>query len=67
MATLLNKIEFDLTIRKYGEKRSSRTMYDPYPMKEDKEPELEVQEELKFKSLSVVEVMRKLLDYIRDY
>jgi len=50
--------EFDLTVRRYGYKN------DPYmPMpKGDEEPEL--LEELKYKSLSVVEVIRKLLDYI---
>ena len=66
MAIFLNKIEFDLTVKKYGEK-GNRSMYDPpMRMNDDKEPELEIKEELNFKSLSALEVMRKLLDYLRD-
>lgn len=64
MAIISGKIEFDLTIRKYGDKHN---IYDYPTWKRGEEPKLEVIEELKFRSLSVVEVMRKLLDYIRDY
>lgn len=55
--------EFDLVVRKKGykftefEERFNRTT-------ENKEPE--VLEELKFNILSAVEVMRRLLDYIRE-
>lgn len=58
MAIGLSKIEFDLTVRKYGEKHEPYESYDPR-----KKPQFEVMEELKFKSLDVREVMRKLLDY----
>jgi hypothetical protein len=66
MAFYLSKVEFDLTVKKYGEK-GNMSMYDP-PMRlnNDKEPEFEVKEELNFKSLSAVEVVRKLLDYLKD-
>lgn len=59
MAIQLNKIEFDLTVRVYGEKDDPFHHYH-----RDKEPESELKEELKFKALSAVEVIRKLLDYI---
>lgn len=58
---ILNKIEFDLTVRRYGEKNGS-----PYDYNRDKEPELEVKEELNYKSLSAADVIRKLLDYIQS-
>lgn len=56
-----NKVEFDLTIKKYGRK-DERQPY--YPESGEKEAKLELQESLNFKSLSAVEVIRKLLDYI---
>ena len=60
MAINIGGYEFDLTIRKYGFK--SDPYYNPVNRREDEKPE--VIEELKFNSLSSVEVIRKLLDYI---
>ena len=61
MAIRVGKYEFDLTVKHYGYK-PARGMYD-YPM-ESKELKQELLEELEFKTLSAVEVIRKLLDYI---
>lgn len=66
MAYILNKVEFDLTVKKWGEK-GNRSIYDaPIRYKDNEEPELEIKEELNFKSLSATEVIRKLLDYLTD-
>jgi len=59
MATYSSKIEFELTVKKYGSKNDYVTIY-------DKEPKLELLETLNFKALSAVEVLRKLLDYLKD-
>lgn len=62
MALNLSKIEFDLTIKKYGPEEEEN----PYDrMGRPKENKLEIKEELHFKSLNATEVMRKILDYIR--
>ena len=60
MAIRMNKIEFDLTIKKYG---FSTGQYDHRP-KEDEKPELI--EKLEFKTLSAKEVLRKLIDYLSE-
>lgn len=63
MATTANKIEFDLTIKKYSPKgREYSPSYSDYHVK--KPIQLEISEELSFKALDAVEVIRKLLDYI---
>lgn len=54
-----SKIEIDLTIRKYGEE----THPFKYPRSKGDE-ELELLEELKFKSLFAGEAIRKILNYI---
>ena len=56
-----DRYEFSLTVKHYGEKPGARP-YDPYP--DEKEPKEELLEELSFKSLSAVEVIRKCLDYL---
>ena len=58
---VFSKIEFDLTIKQWGAKRTYR---DPYI--ENQNPDLEIKSELNFKSLSALEVLRKLLDYLHD-
>ena len=58
---MFSKIEFDLTIKQWGAKRTYR---DPYI--ENQNPDLEIKSELNFKSLSALEVLRKLLDYLHD-
>lgn len=63
MAQINDRFEFSLTIKRYGIK-PRQGMYDPYPDKDSKE---EVLEELSFKSLSVVEVIRKCLDYVNNW
>lgn len=55
----LDKYEFDLVVKHYGHK--SGPYYD-YKRDEEKKPEL--LEKLEFNTLSAVEVIRKLLDYI---
>ena len=59
------RFEFDLTIKKYGVKSSDRGMYDPPPPRDEK-PKEELLEKLTFNSRGAVEVIRKLLDYIRE-
>ena len=63
MAITFSKYEFDLTVKKFGEK--ARDMYEDRPMDgKSKEVKMELMEKLEFKTLSAVEVIRKLLDYI---
>lgn len=61
MAIIIGKTEFDLTIRVWVDKRTMRDQYI-----QNGNPELEVKEELNFKTLSATEVIRKVLDYIRS-
>lgn len=56
------RYEFDLTIKKYGNKNQERGMYDPSPREEKRTEELK--EKLTFNSRTAVEVIRKLLDYL---
>lgn len=66
MAILINKTEFDLTVRKWGEKQRPYHQEDYYRRGTRDEVELEVKEELNFKTLSAIEVIRKVLDYLRE-
>ena len=59
MATSIDKFEFDLTVKHYGHKPGK---YQYYDRPDDSKPEL--LEKLEFKTLSAVEVIRKLLDYL---
>lgn len=64
MIVSADKIEFNLTIKKSVDKnRPSEFNYSPR-RNEDFKPDYEVYEQLDFKGLSAVEVIRKLLDYI---
>jgi len=57
----LRLVEFDLTVRVKGYKEQQFSPYQP-----EKEPELEVKEELKFNSQTASSVIRKILDYLND-
>ena len=66
MVVSANKIEFNLTIKKSVDKnKQSEFNYSPR-RNEDLKPDYEVYEQLDFKGLSAVEVIRKLLDYINN-
>ncbi|TVL99558.1 MAG: hypothetical protein CV087_17515 [Candidatus Brocadia sp. WS118] len=54
-----DRYEFELTVKHYGKEQK----FSPY--EREKEPEEKLMENLEFKSLTAVEVMRKLLDYVR--
>lgn len=58
MAIVLNKVEIDITIRKFKHRDSS----DPIKIGEKLEEVLA--EELNFKSLKIVEAIRKLIDLL---
>ena len=60
MAIKIDKYEFDLTVKHYGHRPSREDMYHPAM----DEPKQELLEKLEFKTLSAVEVIRKLLDYL---
>lgn len=60
MAIQFAGYEFDLTVKQYGYKR------DYYGDVSNSEKKPELVEELKFNSLSAVEVLRKLIDYIQS-
>lgn len=60
--------EFDLVVRKKGFKNEVDPYGNPYPRpseEREKKAKPEVLEELKFNSMEAVEVVRKLLDYLR--
>lgn len=63
--TIQNKTEFSLTIRKYKDKNHNRGNQYGYTIKYE-EPDWEEYETLDFKSLSAIEVLRKLMDYITN-
>ena len=56
-----DRYEFELVVKHYGVKNEPRR----YDEVLEKKPEEELKENLEFKSLTAVEVMRKLLDYVR--
>lgn len=58
MAMRFDKFEFDLTVKHFGHKP------DPYGSSRDEGKKPELLEKLEFKTLSAVEVIRKLLDYL---
>lgn len=60
-----DRYEFELTVKHYGIKNEPRSPYDGIRGRDEKKPEEELKEKLEFKSLTAVEVMRKLLDYVR--
>jgi hypothetical protein len=67
MAIIINKTEFDLTVRKWGEKQHPIERDEYYRRSTREEVELEVKEELNFKTLSAIDVIRKVLDYLKDF
>lgn len=58
------RYEFNLTVKKYGDKEVKRDPYDYTGARLEENSEEELKEELTFNALSSVEVIRKLLDYI---
>lgn len=60
-----DRYEFELTVKHFGIKNEPRDMYMGNRDPEEKKPVEELKEKLEFKSLTAVEVMRKLLDYVR--
>jgi len=63
MAYIPDKYEFDLTVKHYGTKPGRYGEYYELKREEVKEKQ-EILEKLEFKSISAVEVIRKLLDYL---
>lgn len=59
-----NKVQFSLKIEKMEDTANKVGEYHGYE-REPKEPVWEAYETLDFKSLSAVEVVRKVLDYLR--
>jgi len=55
------QVQFDLTVRRYGITEKERLGDRPA-----KDPEPELLEELTYNKISLGEVLKKLLDYIRN-
>lgn len=64
MSMRMDKYEFDLTVKHYGQKPDRGYMYDPMYERNKDNNKQELLEKLEFKTLSAVEVIRKLLDYL---
>lgn len=60
------RYEFDLTVRKIGDKNQDSDKYYYIGNNEAKEPDEYEIEVLEYKARSVKEVLRKLLDYIKS-
>jgi len=58
------KIEFDLKIKKYVNKNDNEPLGSLKESEKMEKIEWELVEELNFKSLSVKEVVRKIIDYL---
>lgn len=66
MISMVPRYEFELKIKKFDVDRK-RDMYDmPSRINREEEEKEKVVETMEFKSLTAVEVMRKLIDYLRD-
>lgn len=66
MISFYPRYEFDLTIKKIVDKKEGELNQFGYNGGKKYEPEEVTAEELKFTSLSAVDVLRKLLDYIKS-